>query len=242
MVARVTDFGAFVTLEAGVDGLVHISEMSWSKKLRRPSDLVKAGDNVEVVILGLNPGEKRISLGLKQTLGDPWADAESKYPVGKIIEAPVTNLANFGAFLDLGEGVEGMIHIGDITREKRLDHPKEALKTGQIVRAQVLEFDREKRRIRLGMKQLEPTTLDTYIAEHQTGETVTGRVVDVRPDKAESGTRGRRVRYLPHCERREGTAKATGAGRTEGECGRRHGYAIGTLEAGRWHSREGTER
>ncbi len=184
VVARVTDFGAFITLEAGVDGLVHISEMSWSKKLRKPGDLVKAGDNVEVVVLGLNPTEKRISLGLKQTLGDPWADAESKYPVGKIVESAVTNLAAFGAFVDLGEGVEGMIHIGDITREKRLEHPKEALKTGQIVRAQVLEFDREKRRIRLGMKQLEPTTVDTYIAEHQAGETVTGRVVDVRPDKA----------------------------------------------------------
>lgn len=183
-VARVTDFGAFVTLEAGVDGLVHVSEMSWAKKVRRPSDIVKAGDSVDVVVLGVNPTEKRISLGLKQALGDPWEEAERKYKPGAIVEAPVANLANFGAFLDLGEGVEGMVHVGDITREKRLDHPREVLKTGQIVRAQVLEFDREKRRIRLGMKQLEPTTADTYIAEHQPGETVTGRVVDVKADRA----------------------------------------------------------
>lgn len=183
-VARVTDFGAFVTLEPGIDGLVHISEMSWSKKMRRPSDIVKVGDAVEVIVLGVNPAEKRISLGLKQALGDPWEEAEKRFAVGSIVEASVTNLANFGAFVDMGEGIEGMIHVGDITREKRLDHPKEVLKSGQKVRAQVLEFDREKRRIRLGMKQLEPTSVDTYIAEHQAGESVTGRVVDVRGDRA----------------------------------------------------------
>jgi len=183
IVARIADFGAFVNLAPGVDGLIHISEMSWSKKIRKPSDVVKAGDSVEVVILGVNSSEKRISLGLKQALGDPWEEAQQKYPVGSVVEAPVTNLANFGAFVDLGDGVEGMIHVGDITREKRIDHPKDVIRTGQTIRAQVLEFDKERRRIRLGMKQLEPTTLDLWISEHQVGETVTGRVVEVRNDR-----------------------------------------------------------
>jgi small subunit ribosomal protein S1 len=182
-VARLTDFGAFVNLSPGVDGLVHISEMSWSKKIRKPSDVVSVGDSVEVVVLGVNPGEKRISLGLKQALGDPWEEAERKYAVGSVIEAPVTNMTNFGAFVDLGGGVEGMIHVGDVTREKRLEHPKEFLQNGQVVKAQVLEFDRGKRRIRLGMKQLEPTSTDHYIAEHTVGETVTGRVVEVKGER-----------------------------------------------------------
>jgi len=182
-VARIADFGAFVNLAPGVDGLIHISEMSWSKKVRKPSDVVKVGDSVEVVVLGVNPSEKRISLGLRQALGDPWEEAQQKYPVGSIVEAAVTNLANFGAFVDLGDGVEGMIHVGDITREKRIDHPRDVLKAGQMIRAQVLEFDKERRRIRLGMKQLEPTTLDVWMSEHQVGDPVTGRVVEVRNDR-----------------------------------------------------------
>ena len=183
-VARIADFGAFVNLAPGVDGLVHVSEMSWSRKMRRPQDIVKVGDAVDVVVLGVNPGEKRISLGLKQALGDPWEEAQNKYPVGSIVEATVTNLANFGAFIDLGEGVEGMIHVGDITRERRIDHPKDVIKAGQTVRAQVLEFDKERRRIRLGMKQLEPTSLDIWISEHQVGETITARILDVKNDRA----------------------------------------------------------
>jgi small subunit ribosomal protein S1 len=182
-VARLTDFGAFVSVAPGVDGLVHISEMSWSKKICKPSDLVSVGDAVEVVVLGVNTGEKRISLGLKQALGDPWEEAEKKYPVGSVVEGPVTNMTNFGAFIDLGNGIEGMIHVGDITREKRLEHPREVLQTGATVKAQVLEFDRSKRRIRLGMKQLEPTSTDHYIAEHHTGESVTGRVVEVKGER-----------------------------------------------------------
>jgi small subunit ribosomal protein S1 len=182
-VSRLTDFGAFVTLEPGIDGLIHISEMSWSKKVRKPSDVVKAGEAVEVVILGINPAEHRISLGLKQALGDPWDLVEKKFTTGSLVEGPITSLTNFGAFVDLGDGLEGMIHIGDITREKRLDHPKEMLKVGQVVKATVLELDRDKRRIRLGMKQLEPTSADEYISEHQPGETVTGRVVEVKQEK-----------------------------------------------------------
>jgi small subunit ribosomal protein S1 len=132
----------------------------------------------------VNIGEKRISLGLKQAVGDPWEKAEKKYPVGSVVEGPISNLASFGAFVELGEGVEGMIHVGDITREGRIDHPKDILKTGQIVRAQVLEFDKDRRRIRLGLKQLEPANIDAWIAAHQLGEIVTGRLVDVRNDRA----------------------------------------------------------
>jgi small subunit ribosomal protein S1 len=183
-VARVTDFGAFVELEPGLDGLIHLSEMSWSKKVRKPSDVVKPGDSVDVVVLGVNPGEKRISLGLKQALGDPWDDVEAKYPVGAIVEGPVTQLKQFGAFVQVTENVEGMIHVGDIVNDKRINHPQDELKVGQVVKAIVLENDREKRRLRLGLKQLIPTSLDEYIAEHKQGDDVTGRVSDVKNNRA----------------------------------------------------------
>ncbi len=183
-VSRLTDFGAFVELAPGVDGLIHVSEMSWSRKIRKPSDVLKKGEVVDVVVLGLNPAERRISLGLKQALGDPWEDAEKKFAPGTVVEGTVTSLQKFGAFLELGEGVEGMIHVGDISREKRITHPNELLKTGQTVRASVLEMDRARRRIRLGMKQLEPTSADEYIAAHQPGEIVTGRVAEVSQSRA----------------------------------------------------------
>jgi len=183
-VSRLTDFGAFIELAPGVDGLIHVSEMSWSKKIKRPSDVLKPGEMVEAVILGINAAEHRISLGLKQTLGDPWEEASQKYTPGTVVEGPVTSLMDFGCFVDLGNGIEGMIHISDITNEKRLNHPREAIKAGQTVRATVLELDRERRRIKLGMKQLQPTTIDEYIAEHRQGETVTGRIVDTRDGKA----------------------------------------------------------
>lgn len=183
-VTRVTDFGAFVELEPGIEGLVHVSEMSWVKKVRKPSDLVKPGETVEAVVLGVNAGERRMSLGLKQTLGDPWADAAQKFPVGSVVEGPVTSLAKFGAFVELAEGVEGMIHIGDISAEKRLNHPQEMLKVGQRVKAQVLELDTERRRVKLGIKQMAPSSLDEYLAEHKTGDVVSGRVVEVSGETA----------------------------------------------------------
>jgi len=140
--------------------LIHLSEMSWSKKVRKPSDVVKAGDTVDVVILGVNQADRRISLGLKQALGDPWADVVEKLPVGGVVEGTITSLQKFGAFVQVAEGVEGMVHIGDISNEKRINHPQDLLKVGQVVKAQVLEIDKEKRRLRLGMKQLIPTSLD----------------------------------------------------------------------------------
>lgn len=183
-VARTTDFGAFIELEPGLDGLIHLSEMSWSKKVRKPSDVVSAGETVEVVVLGVNPGEKRISLGLKQALGDPWEDVEKKYPVGAIVEGPVTQLKQFGAFVQVTENVEGMIHVGDIVNDKRINHPQDELKVGQTVKAMVLENDRDKRRLRLGLKQLIPTSLDEYIAEHKAGDEVTGRVTELKGHRA----------------------------------------------------------
>jgi small subunit ribosomal protein S1 len=183
-VTRVAEFGAFVELEKGIEGLVHLSEMSWSKKVRKPSDVVKPGDQVEVVVLGVNAGDRRISLGLKQALGDPWADVADRLPVGAVVEGPVTSIQKFGAFVQVAEGVEGMVHVGDISAEKRINHPQEILKVGQVVKAQVLEMDTEKRRLRLGMKQLIPTSLDEYIAEHKEGDVVTGRMTDVSSSRA----------------------------------------------------------
>ncbi|HTS64703.1 MAG TPA: 30S ribosomal protein S1 [Candidatus Acidoferrales bacterium] len=183
-VTRVADFGAFVELEKGVEGLIHLSEMSWSKKVRKPSDVVKPGDSVEVVILGVNAGERRISLGLKQALGDPWVEAAAKLTPGAVIEGPVTSMQKFGAFVQVAEGVEGMIHVGDISAEKRINHPQDLLKVGQVVKAQVLEVDTSKRRLRLGMKQLVPTSLDEYITEHKAGDVVTGRMTDVGSGRA----------------------------------------------------------
>jgi small subunit ribosomal protein S1 len=183
-VTRVMEFGAFVELEPGIEGLIHVSEMSWAKKIRAASDVVKPGDTVEAVVLGVKVDERRISLGLKQTLGDPWAEVAEKFPAGTVIEGPVTNLTKFGAFVQLSEGVEGMIHVSDLSAEKRIEHPQEMLKVGQAVKAQVLTVDKEKRQIKLGMKQLVPTGLDEYIAEHKPGDVVTGRLVDIKGEQA----------------------------------------------------------
>ena len=210
-VTRVTDFGAFVELEKGIEGLIHLSEMSWSKKARKPADVLKPGEQVEVMVLGVNQADRRIALGLKQALGDPWVEAPQKFPVGAVVEAPVTSLTKFGAFVQLAEGIEGMIHIGDISAEaakgkgapgaaaprqrstertdvpnmeRRINHPQDVLKVGQVVRAQVLEVDTGKRRLRLGMKQLIPTSVDEYIAEHKEGDVVTGRMTEVGSGRA----------------------------------------------------------
>jgi small subunit ribosomal protein S1 len=178
-VTRLMEFGAFVELEPGIEGLIHISEMSWSKgKIRKASDVVRPGETVEVVILQVNAGERRLSLGLKQALGDPWADISQRFQVGSAVEGPVTNLTKFGAFVQLSEGIEGMVHVSDISAEKRINQPQDVLRVGQIVKAQVLAIDLEKRQMRLGMKQLVPTGLDEYIAEHNEGDVVTGRLMD----------------------------------------------------------------
>ena len=178
-VTRLMEFGAFVELEPGIEGLIHISEMSWSKgKIRKASDVVKEGEAVEVVILQVNAPERRMSLGLKQALGDPWAEVAQRFQVGSPVEGPVTNMTKFGAFLQLSEGIEGMVHVSDISAEKRINQPQDVLRVGQVVKAQVLAIDLDKRQMRLGMKQLVPTGLDEYIAEHNEGDVVTGRMMD----------------------------------------------------------------
>jgi len=178
-VTRVAEFGAFVELEPGVEGLIHVSEMSWGKKLRSASTLVKPGEIVDAVILGINPAERRMSLGLKQALGDPWAEVGQRLAAGSVVEGPVVSITKFGAFVQLSEGVEGMIHISEMSAEKRINHPQEVVKMGQMVRAQVLAVDTAKRQLRLSMKQLIPSGLDEYIAEHKEGDVVTGRIVEV---------------------------------------------------------------
>ena len=184
-VTRVTDFGAFVELAPGVEGLIHVSEMSWVKRVRKPSDLVKPGETVEAVILGISVDERRMSLGLKQALGDPWAEAERKFAVGSIVEGPIMSLTSFGAFVQVAEGIEGMIHVSDISAEKRINHPQDVLKVGQTIKAQVLEIDKEKRRLKLGIKQMVPTSIDEYVAEHREGDVVSGRVIEISGSSAQ---------------------------------------------------------
>jgi len=178
-VTRVLEFGAFVELEPGIEGLIHVSEMSWAKKVRIASDVLKSGESVEVVVLSVKQAEHRIALGLKQALGDPWTNVAQSFPAGSMIEGPVTSLTKFGAFVQLAEGIEGMIHVSDISAEKRIEYPQDVLKVGQLVKAQILSVDTPKRLLRLGMKQLVPTSLDEYIAEHRVGDVVTGRMVEV---------------------------------------------------------------
>ena len=185
-VTRLMDFGAFVELEPGVEGLIHISEMSWGKKIRHPSDVLKQGDRVDAVILSVKPEERRIALGLKQTLADPWLDVQRNFPVGSQVEGPVTKLMNFGAFVQIADGIEGLVHISEIVADRRLNHPSDVLRAGQVVKAQVLAIDPEKRQIKLSMKQLIPTSIDEYIAEHKVGDEVSGRVVEESPTRAAS--------------------------------------------------------
>ena len=182
-VTRTTDFGAFVELAPGIEGLIHVSEMSWGKKVRKATDVVKPGETVEAVVLAINAAERRISLGLKQAFGDPWAEAGRNLLPGAQVEGPVVSFTKFGAFVQVAEGVEGMIHISEISPDKRLNHPSDALKLGERVKAQVLSLDTEKRQLRLSIKKLVPTGIDEFLAEHKQGDVVTGRVRDESEDE-----------------------------------------------------------
>jgi small subunit ribosomal protein S1 len=180
-VVKLMDFGAFVEIEPGIEGLIHISEMSWGKKIHHPSDVLKQGDRVDAVILSVKPDERRIALGLKQTLADPWLEVGRNFPVGSQVEGPVTKLMNFGAFVQISDGIEGLVHISEIVADRRLNHPNEVLRAGQIVKALVLAIDPDKRQIKLSMKQLIPTSIDEYIVEQKAGDIVSGRVVELTP-------------------------------------------------------------
>ena len=182
-VTRLTDFGAFVEILPGVEGLIHVSEMSWTKRIQRPSDVLKKGERVEAVVLKVDRAASRLSLGLKQVLGNPWDTIKDRYPAGKIIEGKVTRLVKFGAFVEVEEGIEGLVHVSEFTSEKRIEHPSEVVKVGQVVRAMVLSADPETKRLKLGLKQLEPTAADHFAQQAQVGDRVSGRVLEVRGNK-----------------------------------------------------------
>jgi small subunit ribosomal protein S1 len=175
-VMNVTDYGAFVELEPGVEGLIHVSEMTWSKRTKHPSKIVKTGDHVEVVILEVHPKERRISLGLKQLEPNPWTTLADRYSIGSVVEGRVRNLTDFGAFVEIEDGIDGLVHISDISWTKHVKHPSEALKKGQKVQAVILRIDAANRRLSLGIKQLQPDAWESFFQTHQMGDPVRGRV------------------------------------------------------------------
>ncbi len=175
-VVNVTDYGAFVELEAGVEGLIHISEMTWSRRMKHPSKVVKPGDQVEAVVLEVHSKDRRISLGLKQLEPNPWTTIDSRYSVGSVVEGRVRNMTDFGAFIEIEEGIDGLVHVSDLSWTKRVKHPSEVLKKGQVVQAVILNIDSAQHRLSLGIKQLQPDAWETYFQNHQVGDTVHGHV------------------------------------------------------------------
>ena len=178
-VVSLTDYGAFVELEEGVEGLIHVSEMSWSKKVKHPSKVLTVGQEVECQVLGIDQEAHRISLGLKQVESNPWNELSEKYPVGSKIKGKVRNLTEFGAFVEVEEGIDGLIHISDLSWTKRVKHPSEVLKKGDTVEAVVLNIDAENQRLSLGLKQLATDMWDEFFAHHKAGDIVEGKVVRV---------------------------------------------------------------
>src|SRR6266487_5967303 len=176
-VVSLTDYGAFVELEAGVEGLIHVSEMSWSKRVNHPSKILNVGDTVDAMVLGVDPTARRISLGLKQVETNPWHDLAGKYPVGSKINGKVRNLTEFGAFVEVEEEIDGLIHISDMSWSKRIKHPSEVLKKGDVVEAMVLNIDAENQRLSLGLKQLATDIWDDFFSRHHVGDTIEGKVV-----------------------------------------------------------------
>jgi small subunit ribosomal protein S1 len=176
-VVSIADYGAFLELEPGVEGLIHVSEMTWSRRMKHPSKVVKIGDHVEAVVLDVRAGERRISLGLKQLEADPWTTVPMRYSVGSVVQGRVRKLVDFGAFVEIEEGVDGLVHISDMSWTKRIAHPSEVVKKGQLIQAAVLAIDAENRRMSLGIKQLQPDAWETFFQTHQVGDLVTGKVV-----------------------------------------------------------------
>jgi len=178
-VVSLTDYGAFIEVEQGVEGLIHVSEMSWTRKVRHPSQLLSIGDMIEVIVLNMDISRKRISLGMKQIAPNPWDVIEEKYPVGTTIEGKIKNITDFGAFIGIDEGIDGLVHISDISWTKRIRHPSEVYKKGQEVRAVVLNIDRNNERFSLGIKQLAPDPWDEIPVKFKPGTRVTGTVTNV---------------------------------------------------------------
>jgi small subunit ribosomal protein S1 len=178
-VISVTDYGAFVELEQGIEGLVHVSEMTWSKRMKHPSKLVNVGDQVECVVLNVNPTERRISLGMRQLASNPWDALHDKYPVGMTVEGRVRNLTDFGAFIEIEDGIDGLVHVSNLSWTKRVKHPSEVLKKGDRVKAVVLAIEPDKRRLSLGVKQLQPDVWETFFQTHHVGDVIHGKVLRV---------------------------------------------------------------
>jgi small subunit ribosomal protein S1 len=175
-IASVTDYGAFIELEPGVEGLVHVSEMSWSKRMKHPSKLVNVGDTVEVEVLGVDPRARRISLGMKQAQPNPWESLKARFHVGDRVRGRVRNLTDFGAFVEIEDGVDGLVHVSDISWNKRIKHPGEALKKGQEIEAVITNIDTENRRLSLSIKDMEPSAWEKFTTEHRPGDIVRGRI------------------------------------------------------------------
>ena len=178
-VISVTDYGAFVELEQGIEGLVHVSEMTWSKRMKHPSKLVNVGDQVECVVINVNPTERRISLGMRQLAANPWDSLHEKFPVGTQVEGRVRNLTDFGAFIEIEDGIDGLVHVSNLSWTKRVKHPSEVLKKGDRVKAVVLAIEPDKRRLSLGVKQLQPDVWETFFAQHHVGDVVHGKVLRI---------------------------------------------------------------
>jgi len=178
-VVSIAEYGAFVELEKGVEGLIHVSEMSWTEKVKHPSRIVSVGDEVEAVVLNVDTERRRISLGLKQLTPNPWDIIAEKYPVGTIIEGKVKNITDFGVFIGIDEGIDGLVHISDISWTKRIRHPSEVFQKGQVVRAKVLNIDKEEKRFSLGIKQLEPDPWETIGERYPVGSVVSGTISNI---------------------------------------------------------------
>ncbi len=180
-IVSVTDYGAFVELEPGLEGLIHISEMTWSRRMKHPSKIVNVGDQVEAVVLEVKPRERRISLGIKQLEADPWTTIADRYSIGSVVEGRVRKLAEFGAFVEIEEGIDGLVHVSDMSWTAHVKHPSELVKKGQTVQAVVLHIDAPNRRLSLGIKQLQPDNWETFFRTHQVGDTVRGKVCRAAP-------------------------------------------------------------
>ncbi len=175
-VMNVTDYGAFVELEPGVEGLIHVTEMSWSRRTKHPSKIVKSGDQVEVVVLDVQPRDRRISLGLKQLEPNPWTTLAERYAVGSVVEGRVRNLTDFGAFVEIEDGVDGLVHVSDLSWSKRIKHPNEVVKKGQRIQSVILRIDTDNRRLSLGLKQLQPDAWEQFFQTHAVGDRLRGKV------------------------------------------------------------------
>ena len=176
-VISVTDYGAFIELEQGIEGLVHVSEMTWSKRMKHPSKMVNVNDQLEAVVLNVNVTERRISLGLKQLESNPWETLHEKFPIGHIVEGKVRNLTDFGAFIEIEEGIDGLVHVSNLSWTKRVKHPSEVLKKGDKVKAIVLAIEPDQRRLSLGVKQLQPDVWETFFDQHRVGDVIHGKVL-----------------------------------------------------------------